>query len=99
MNLSLSFHPAAARELQQAAGYYDLVQAGLGHAFIDEVERTMERIRQFPEAAPIVEGVIRKASLDRRFPYSVMYSVRPSGIRILAIAHQRRRPLYWRSRR
>jgi toxin ParE1/3/4 len=99
VNLPFSIHPAATRELQQAADYYELVRAGLGHAFLDEIERAFERIRQYPEAAPLVEGTVRKATVHHRFPYSVMYSVRPSGIRILAIAHQRRRPLYWRSRR
>ncbi|WP_438003790.1 hypothetical protein [Sorangium sp. So ce321] len=36
--------------------------------------------------------------LVRRFPYSVLYRVRDDHIRILAIAHQNRRPFYWRGR-
>jgi toxin ParE2 len=51
----------------------------------------------YPEAAPLVNRTVRK-KLVRRFPYSVMYSIRAEGIRILAIAHQHRRPLYWRGR-
>ncbi len=34
-----------------------------------------------------------------RFPYSLVYSVRPNEIRIVAVAHQKRRPFYWRARR
>ena len=96
---TISYHPVAARELWQASDYYELVRAGLGQEFLDAVERTIDQIRRYPEAAPPVEGVVRKALLPPRFPYGVLYSVRPSEIRILAIAHHRRRPSYWRRRR
>ncbi len=33
-----------------------------------------------------------------RFPYSVMYSVVGNVIRVLAVAHDRRRPFYWSRR-
>jgi hypothetical protein len=33
------------------------------------------------------------------FHDSVLYRVRDDHIRILAIAHQKRRPFYWRGRR
>ena len=33
-----------------------------------------------------------------RFPYSLVYSVREHEMRILAVAHQKRRPFYWRGR-
>ena len=33
-----------------------------------------------------------------RFPYSLVSSVREHELRILAVAHQKRRPFYWRGR-
>lgn len=33
--------------------------------------------------------------LVRRFPYAVLYSISPDLIRILAVMHSRRRPMYW----
>ncbi|MBS1914061.1 MAG: hypothetical protein JST22_18890 [Bacteroidetes bacterium] len=33
-----------------------------------------------------------------RFPYWLVYSIRANEIRILAVAHQKKRPNYWRSR-
>lgn len=33
-----------------------------------------------------------------RFPYSVVYEVHADHIVIVAVAHQRRRPGYWRDR-
>jgi hypothetical protein len=66
---------------------YTALRPGLGQAFLDEVERTVAQLVAYPEAAPLVNRIVRK-KLVRRFPYSVMYSIRPAGIRILAIAHQ-----------
>jgi plasmid stabilization system protein ParE len=57
----------------------------------------LKRISEFPDAAPVIRGQIRK-KLIAKFPYSVIYSVHPDEIRILAVAHQKRRPFYWRSR-
>jgi hypothetical protein len=46
----------------------------------------------------VVEGDVRWW-LVKRFPYSVLYRIRDDHIRILAIAHQKRRSFYWRRRR
>jgi toxin ParE1/3/4 len=98
MNRQVSFHAMAEPELNDAASYYNALRPGLGQAFLDEAERTMPQILAYPEAAPLVNRTVRK-QLIRRFPYSVMYALRTEGIRILAIAHQKRRPFYWRGRR
>ena len=97
MNRSISFHTMAEQELNDAASYYNASRPGLGQTFLDEVERAVAQILEYPEAAPLVNRTVRK-KLVRRFPYSVMYSVRAEGIRVLAIAHQQRRPFYWRGR-
>jgi hypothetical protein len=34
----------------------------------------------------------------KRFPYHVIYLEKQNDIRILAIAHDRRKPGYWKSR-
>jgi len=95
MNRQVSFPAMAEQELNDAAGYYDALRPGLGQAFLDEIERAVTQILAYPEAAPLVNRIVRR-KLVRRFPYSVMYSIRPEDIRILAIAHQKRRPFYWR---
>jgi toxin ParE1/3/4 len=98
MSRLFSIHEAAEVELNEAADFYDLESPGLGSVFIDEIQRIIESISQFPEAAPLIRGRVRKKLLIK-FPYSLVYSVRPGEIRILAVAHQKRRPLYWRNRR
>ncbi len=98
MILSVIYHELAEAELLEAAGYYESVVSGLGLAFLEEVERATERIRNHPEAAPLILKVVRRKLLCR-FPYSIMYSVVDDEIRILALASQKRRPLYRRGRR
>lgn len=98
MSLYVSFHEAAEGELNEAADFYDLASPELGSLFIGEIQRTIDRIKEFPESALLIGGRVRRKAVAR-FPYSVFYSIRPNEIRILAIAHQKKRPFYWRSRR
>jgi toxin ParE1/3/4 len=97
MNCHLSFHPTAEQELNDAAAYYAAQSYGLGSAFLREVEHAVRQVLKYPESAPLVNRLVSK-KLVRRFPYSVMYSIVPEGIWILAIANQKRRPFYWRGR-
>jgi plasmid stabilization system protein ParE len=98
MSLPVRFHEAAAVELAEAAGYYDLKSPGLGGALIDAVELATGAVAKDPEAAPAIRGHVRKR-LVIKFPYALLYSVVEDEIRVLAVAHQRRRPFYWRGRK
>ena len=97
MSSALSIHAAAETEINEAADYYDLESSGLGGVFLDEVERALAQVTDFPDAAaPVRAGVHRR--LLRKFPYALLYSLRADEIRILAVAHQKRRPFYWHGR-
>ena len=97
MRVNVSFHRLAERELNEAALYYEEESKGLGAAFLDAVQRTLDFISDYPGAAqPVTELVRRK--LIPRFPYAVLFRLRGNEIRVLAVAHQMRRPLYWRRR-
>src|SRR5262249_18819118 len=98
MTRRLSFHPMAEEELNEVAAYYEAEWEGLGLAFLKEVETAVQHILDFPESASLVNCLVRR-KLVRRFPYSLMYSVTPKGLRLLAIANQKRRPFYWRGRK
>ena len=98
MNPTLSIHEAAEAEINEAADFYDLESPGLGSVFLDEIQRALQSIVDFPEAAPLVRGCVRKRIVTK-FPYSLLYSTRGSEIRVLAVAHHKRRPFYWRGRR
>ena len=94
MNGPVSFHRLARRELTEAAQFYDVESPGLGAAFLDEVEHCTRAILEYPEAGQIVMGTVRRRLL-LRFPYALLYSIKPAAIRILAVMNLKRRPMYW----
>ena len=98
MNYSVVFHADAEAEMNEAAEFLDRESPGLGMAFLAAVEKAVEQIRSSPESAQLILGRVRRR-LVVKFPYAVVYSVRGTQIRILAVAHQKRRPFYWKSRR
>ncbi|MFA5832372.1 MAG: type II toxin-antitoxin system RelE/ParE family toxin [Bacteroidota bacterium] len=95
---SVSIHELVESELNDAIDFYESKVKGLGLTFLAEVERATKFIQQFPEASPQILNVIRKKVI-RNFPYSIMYSIVGDSVRILSVAHQKRRPYYWHSRK
>ena len=93
----VSYHPLADQELSAAALFYHRQAPGLGSAFLDEVERAEALLVSFPEAGRPPHGEIRRFEV-RRFPFDLIYEVRSDELWILAVAHQRRKPGYWRDR-
>jgi len=92
-----SFHPEAEAELSGAALFYESRMVGLGKSFAAEVERTVSLIREHPDAGSPL-GPARRQMMVHRFPYSIVYRRDAEFLLILAVAHQRRRPGYWRHR-
>jgi plasmid stabilization system protein ParE len=93
----VTLHPDADAELTDAAQYYESRQPGLGVDLLGEVERAFDQILANPEACRKIGRRVRRKSLWR-FPYNLIYAVYPERIRIVAFAHQKRRPFYWRKR-
>ena len=91
------YHPQADAEVIEAARYYESRSPGLGLVFLSEILRAEAQIIGNPEASPRIRGDIRRKLL-RRFPYGLMYAVEPDRIRIVAVAHSKRRPYYWWNR-
>ena len=97
--MKLVVTPPALAELHDAATFYTLkATAELGLAFVAEFERTANFILTNPRLGAVFRGTRRRYIL-RRFPYSVIYQLTAEELRILAIAHHRRRPGYWTHRK
>ena len=92
-----SFHPEAEAEFAAAALFYESRIVGLGRSFSAEVQRIVSLIREYPDAGAPVRLPVRKTLVDR-FPYAIVYRRDRESILVLAIAHQRQRPGYWRRR-
>jgi plasmid stabilization system protein ParE len=88
---------AAQLELEEAAAWYEAQRKGLSAEFLDEFERGVGRVAEFPLAWKSVGSRTRQYRFNR-FPYGIIYQVREDEILIVAVAHLRRRPGYWRDR-
>jgi plasmid stabilization system protein ParE len=96
------FAPEVPDELAEAVLWYEARKQGLGSEFLDEVEATLPLIGSRPRSFPRLQAVdatleIRRALLDR-FPYALVFLVQEEEVRVLAVAHAKRRPGYWLSR-
>lgn len=92
--MRVTFNSLAERELNDAIQYYENEQAGLGAALLAEVRRSTNAIVEYPEASPIVLGVVRRR-LCQRFPYALLDSRSNDAIRVLAVMNLKRHPSYW----
>ena len=89
----------ASDEFSEAVRWYEARRSGLGSEFFDAVAATLSLIETNPEVGTTIsiDGQTRRA-LVARFPYQVVYRLRPTETVIVAIAHLKRRPGYWKDR-
>jgi len=92
-----SWHEEATEEFCHSAAYYESKSDGLGDRFINEVEASIARILYDPEAIRIFSHGCRKMNL-RRFPYSVIYTIREERVYVVAVMAHARKPGYWAER-
>ncbi len=102
MNPRVRFEVEADVEYRQAGRWYDDRRSGLGGEFFDAVDAAIHQVLGFPRIGTPVPRVPRYLPVRRlavsRFPYSIVYLETPDVFRILAVAHDRRRPGYWKKR-
>ena len=102
MNPTFRQEPEASAELEDAAVWYDAQRPGLGVDFVHAVDAALDQIARWPHIGRVVPGVPNDVPARRfpieRFPYHIIYLEWAGVIRILAFAHDRRRPGYWFSR-
>ena len=92
-----SFLEPAQIEFEEAVNYYNGQRPNLGNEFAGEIANTIKRILRYPEAWRRISKRARRCR-TKRFPYSVIYQIRDDRVLIVAIAHDRRKPFYWRDR-
>ncbi|VFN02025.1 MAG: ParE toxin of type II toxin-antitoxin system, parDE [Candidatus Kentron sp. G] len=93
----VNFNPDARTEFLAAIKYYEACQPGLGRRFRLAVESELDRIREMPLGFRVLHAPFRRCFV-RKFPYAVIFSIEPESILVIAVAHTKRKPEYWRER-
>lgn len=96
-NLPLEFHPDARIEVLEAYDWYAERSQDAADAFQEELQEAGRAIQRAPERwATYLFGTRR--FLLKRYPFVVVYRVGANRIEIVAVAHGRRTPGYWKER-
>ncbi len=92
-------HPAAEQELEDAFDFHLDIDGELARSFDKHYQNYRNLICNNPLLFNIREGAVRRANLHPRFgEYYIAYMIWHRNVVILAVAHAKRRPLYWRRR-
>ena len=84
-------------EVEAAFAWYADQNPAAAELFIIDLDVSVARVQVAPEIWPRFRAKYRRF-VFRRFPFNLIYRASPDCIEVLAVAHQRRRPLYWKGR-
>lgn len=87
-SMNIAFLEPAAQEFYASIAFYNLQRQGSGQEFAKEMEDTIERIKQNPEAwATISTSKRARRCLTKRFPFGIIYQIRQDTLLIVAVWH------------
>jgi len=90
-------HPEAWLEIEGADNWYLQRSVDASTGFLAAIADAFEKISETPQRWPKYLLGTRRLVLGR-FPFSVVYLDDPDVLTIVAIAHSKRKPGYWRRR-
>jgi plasmid stabilization system protein ParE len=93
----LEIHPRAIAEARAARRWYAQRSSSVAAQFVVELDHAIAQITTAPPQWPPYLHGTRVYRL-RRFPYLIVYSELVSAVQVIAVAHTKRRPGYWRRR-
>lgn len=97
--MKYSLHPEAENDLREAAQFYrERGGNPLSQALLAEFEHAVNLLMRHPDLGALWRFGVRRLVMQR-FPYHLVYTVVGEELCVLAFAHQRRRPGYWRERK
>jgi plasmid stabilization system protein ParE len=84
-------------EFAEALNWYAERSLPAARAFDEAVSQALREIEQAPLRWPLVDKRHR-IKLLAKYPYHIIYRVEDNELIVLALAHHRRKPKYWRGR-
>ncbi len=93
----IEFHPAALEEAEAARDWYAERSLVASKAFVSELIHAVEQLAEAPDRWPHYEAGTRRYVFPR-FPFSLIYRILDKKIQIVAVAHVKRKPEYWKDR-
>lgn len=97
--IQVHFLPEAENDMIISAQFYNDRENNLGNDFLNEIEAGINKIKINPKRWNFIADSIQKY-LMKRFPFTIYYEYfeREELVVIIAFAHHKRNPNYWKSR-
>jgi plasmid stabilization system protein ParE len=96
-NKAFRFHPEARLEFRGSIQWYREQSPPAAVGFRLEVAAVIREILEAPDRWPKYLYGTRRVVL-RRFPFSIIYLDEPVAVILVAVAHSKRKPGYWKRR-
>lgn len=97
MTYRLVVRRQAKADIRKAARWYESQRAGLGRAFVQQIDALLDRVRLNPMQYQVVHREVRRA-IPRRFPYGVFYRIDGEDVLVFAVVDLHRDPSIWQDR-
>ena len=97
MSERFRFHPEARGDFREAIGWYRDRSPAVAVEFRVIVSEAIRNLVQAPQRWPKYLHGTRRFLLHR-FPFSIVYLDDPDVVSIVAVAHSKRKPGYWKRR-
>jgi plasmid stabilization system protein ParE len=95
--LPVDYLPAARRDFDEAFDWYAERSTHAAVRFVNAVDAALLMISRFPQRFAAVDDLHRECPI-KRFPFRIVYRVAADRIVVVAVAHAKRRPGYWKDR-
>ena len=97
MKVRVSFHPQATAELESSAEWYAERSPRVARDFCVAVDLALASIKADPERFVHI-NVRHRACSVVKFPFQIVFRYQEDRIHVVAVAHAKRHPGYWRDR-
>ncbi|WP_407524194.1 type II toxin-antitoxin system RelE/ParE family toxin [Lacibacter sp. MH-610] len=79
------YSPLALQDIEEAKGYYENLQNGLGKKFVSQLQSSLNAIKRNPYFSSVRYDDIRCAQI-KRFPYLIHYQINENEFTVTIVA-------------
>jgi plasmid stabilization system protein ParE len=95
--LTVDFLPGARLDFDESFDWYAEQSREAAARFVDSVDAALHMVATDPQRFIAVDDRHRECPL-RRFPFRIVYRILDNRVLVVAIAHAKRKPGYWKDR-
>ena len=96
--LEVEILPPAEDDFEQSYVWYRSRSPDAAARFRIAIRQAIDKVRHDPKLGIKIDEHYRFYRIKKSFPFYLVYRIEPAKIVVVAIAHNRRAPGYWRSR-